>query len=297
MNQSKAIVDYLEFISKEYGLDICINDFAGFLYADQKLANILQPYIVHKNPFCMHIKSNKELFHRCLHMKKGILKKSEKIKDCFYGMCYCGIEEYIVPIICNDIVIGVIYAGEFFSNKELSYYRIKKVSQEYDLDLETLTIKFNQSTQKKKYNTKLIRNLLQILSAYISNIYTTLVSTHKNLQLKESKTPSPESYILFHAVEFIKQNYHLSITTREISKFCHCSDSYLSHIFKKNTKVNIKAYINKIRIEQSKVYLLNSTLTIAEISHKIGFNDPNYFSSVFSNIIGTSPTNFRKSFQ
>lgn len=36
--------------------------------------------------------------------------------------------------------------------------------------------------------------------------------------------------------------------------------------------------------------------SIAEIAAAVGFGDPNYFSRVFTQIIGISPTEFRKRF-
>lgn len=297
MDKYKGITDYLKYISENFDLEICINDFAGFLYMDDDLAAALQPYLIHRNKFCMQVKSNRELmWQRCLQMKRGMLLKAEKLKKTYYGMCYCGMEEYIVPIICVDVVIGVICTGEFSTHRNISLYRISKISKQYCLDFESLKESFDNSALDKTYNADLIDSLLGIVSEYLAGIYSTLVSTHENLPVKENKKRSSEHYLLSHALEYIKQNYQEHVTVSDISGFCYCSRSYISHIFKKNMKINVKAYINKVRVEKAKILLLDSTFNIAEISSQVGFSDPNYFSNIFRNICGITPSEYKRRF-
>jgi len=296
MQKYNGLIKYLDFITKEYNLKICINDFAGFLYINNEFSLKLQPYMIHNNPFCMAIKSDKQLFKRCLRMKRNILLKCEKTKSTYYGMCYCGIEEYIVPIVCNEVIIGVICVGEFSTHKDISMKKLRMTAKNYNLDLEYMENLFSQSTSTENYNTEMINSMLLIISEYFSDIYSTLISTHSTKSLNEMKITTNETYILSHALEFINNNYKDNITLTDITKFCNCSESYISHIFKKTMKINIKAYINKVRIEHSKELLLDSNLNISQIALKIGFNEPNYFSNVFREICGLSPSAFRQRF-
>mgnify|MGYP000884138615 CR=1 FL=1 len=297
VDKYEGIVSYLKYLTENYGVDICINDFCGFLQLDKQLAALMEPYHIHKNPFCLNIKSNSILWERCRHMKRGILLKSEKVQDTFYGMCYCGVGEYIVPILSGGAVIGVISVGEFCMHEGLSAYRIRKISDEYGFDFSTLQKKFRESVRGNMIDSKLVKDLFTIAADYFSSLYSSFVSTHGNLNIRHARSYSNKAYILSHAMEFIKQNYQDKLTVKDISKFCHCSESYLNHVFKKDKKINISAYINKTRTEQAKVLLLNSNSSIAEIASKVGFSDPNYFSSVFKKISGTPPTDYKKWFK
>ena len=289
-----GITSYLKYVTDNFGIDICINDIAGFLHLDKQLYTLMQPYLIHKNSFCMLIKSDKTSWDRCLRMKRKILQKCLRLKDIYYGACYCGVEEYIVPIICDNAVIGFICAGEFTTCEKLAAYRIRKVANAYNIDRELLENKFKESVKSEKIDKTLVKNLLTIVAEYFSIMYSTLSSTHGKLNAKQTKHLSIESYILSHTIEYIMQNFQDAISVKKIAKFCHCSESYINHIFKKNMKLNISAYINKVRIEKAKELLLKSNTSVTEIALKVGFNDPNYFSSVFSEISGTSPKNFRK---
>lgn len=292
----ESVANYLKFVTENYRIGLVINDFIGFLSVDADLAEVFKPYLVHKNPFCMYIKSDRTLWDRCIRMKRGILIKSQVLKKPFFGMCYCGVGEYILPIICSNKVIGVLCAGEFRIQNELSFYRIGKIAETYALDQNELENKFLASTHPTILDAEMVANLLGIVCEFLSSFYSSLISTHQELNLKQAKLHSNEAYILSHAIEFIRQNYCEKIGVKDISAFCHCSESYINHIFKKNVKVNVKAFMNKLRVEQAKNYLVNSNDTIAEISLNVGFADPNYFSNVFCKTVGIPPTEFRKRF-
>jgi len=59
--------------------------------------------------------------------------------------------------------------------------------------------------------------------------------------------------------------------------------------------INISDYIGNIRLEKAKSMLEITSLTVAEIAYATGFSSPNYFSTAFKNLFGTSPGSFRKS--
>jgi AraC-like DNA-binding protein len=64
--------------------------------------------------------------------------------------------------------------------------------------------------------------------------------------------------------------------------------------FKSVTNVPPLKYIEKIKMDKSKELLIDTDLTINEISDVVGYNDPFYFSKVFKRNTGLTPTAFRK---
>lgn len=294
MDRYEGIVNYLRFITEVYGIDICINDFTGFLQIDHRFLTLVQPYLIHKSPFCMAVKSNQELWDRCLHMKQGILQKSRRVGETFYGMCYCGMEEFIRPVLYNDTIIGFICAGGFCTRPEISHHLHERISKRYALDKEELCDKFEKSVRHQALDIQLVNNLLGIVAEYFSQLYAMQVSLNRDCNTKHSMHYSTQSYILSHAIQYIREHYEDKITVEDVASFCHCSVSYMNHTFKKHIKMNIKAYINQVRLEQAQVLLLNSSDNIREIALKVGFSDPNYFSSVFGRFVGKTPTEFKK---
>ena len=70
--------------------------------------------------------------------------------------------------------------------------------------------------------------------------------------------------------------------------------SYFSSIFKKEVGVSFSNYLNKIRIEQSKLLLKNTDSSIVEIALEVGFEDQSYFSKVFKNLTKMTPKQYRQ---
>jgi YesN/AraC family two-component response regulator len=51
-----------------------------------------------------------------------------------------------------------------------------------------------------------------------------------------------------------------------------------------------------MKMEFAKRWLIENSLTLREISEKLGFNDYNYFSRTFKKRTGITPFNFRKNY-
>ena len=73
----------------------------------------------------------------------------------------------------------------------------------------------------------------------------------------------------------------------------HLHPSYFSTVFKNSTGLSFKEYLNKVRIEESKILLLNTDFSIIDIAIAVGFEDQSYFSKVFKKYTGTTPKQFR----
>lgn len=100
--------------------------------------------------------------------------------------------------------------------------------------------------------------------------------------------------IIKNAKEYIEANYHKPITLDEVSREVSVSSQYLSKLFKLEMKENFIDYLTTIRIEKAKSFLEEGKLTIKQISYKIGYSDPNYFSRIFKKVVGISPTEYKK---
>lgn len=53
-------------------------------------------------------------------------------------------------------------------------------------------------------------------------------------------------------------------------------------------------YINKFRIEEAKYLLDQGNESVAKFALSVGYNDPNYFSKVFTKLEHVAPQDYRK---
>jgi two-component system response regulator YesN len=58
--------------------------------------------------------------------------------------------------------------------------------------------------------------------------------------------------------------------------------------------VTLTDYINKTRLENSKMLLKSSDLPISVVALNVGYTDPNYFVKLFKKQYGVTPSEYRQ---
>ncbi|MDD2972060.1 MAG: response regulator [Lachnospiraceae bacterium] len=96
-------------------------------------------------------------------------------------------------------------------------------------------------------------------------------------------------------VNYIKQHYsENTLCLNDIADAVMISPTYLSALYKKSTSQNISDTITSVRIETACDLLLHSTISLKEISEKVGYTNQYYFSSCFKKKTGQTPSEYRK---
>lgn len=294
----RHVAKYLHQLQTRHNVQICIKDFCGFIPINKELDEALQPFLAHTNPYCMYMKSDQSHWRICLSMIRGMYEKLERIQKTYFGVCHGGLGEYVIPIYSGTTLLGSINAG-FFPVKACKVERriCHSCAKEPPLDQNVARELYHSCICTPTIDPEDLLPGLELLAEYLGQTYKMMQATHVAPSTTFRYHASSEDTILTHAMEYIRLNAANRITVTELASFCHCSESYLSRIFKRRTGVNISIYVNKVRVEQAKNLLTHSHDSIADISSNVGFSDPNYFSRVFSQIIGISPTEFRRRFQ
>lgn len=96
--------------------------------------------------------------------------------------------------------------------------------------------------------------------------------------------------------EYITQHFSEPITSRTASKELYLNNSYFCRLFKKYFGTCFAEYLMEYRVEKAKVLLKNNKQSISDIAIKTGFNSFSYFSKVFKNIVGITPSEYRKKY-
>jgi YesN/AraC family two-component response regulator len=63
----------------------------------------------------------------------------------------------------------------------------------------------------------------------------------------------------------------------------------------KQSSMTCMSYLQKLRLDLGKILLTKTELPVSEISMRVGYPDPNYFTKLFKKTEGMTPTRFRKS--
>lgn len=97
------------------------------------------------------------------------------------------------------------------------------------------------------------------------------------------------------SIKFMKENLGKNFSIQEFASKLYYSVSNYSDLFKKKTGSSPIQYFIRLKIQKSCQYLYFTDMKIKEISNKIGYNDPYYFSRLFKKLMGMSPAKYRSS--
>ena len=93
---------------------------------------------------------------------------------------------------------------------------------------------------------------------------------------------------------YVQGHYMENIGLSELSEIFLLSPSYLSKAFKESTGENLSDYIARCRIRIALQYLMETDLSVQEISEKVGIFSRSTFLRIFRKIAGVSPSEFKK---
>lgn len=99
--------------------------------------------------------------------------------------------------------------------------------------------------------------------------------------------------IVNQAVDYINKNYKERITLELLSKELFISPNYICGLFKEVTGVNLSKFITNVRIEKAKEYLHIVHYNVSDIANMVGYSDAKYFSNVFKQSCGVTPSEYR----
>lgn len=103
-------------------------------------------------------------------------------------------------------------------------------------------------------------------------------------------------YELFRLIDnHLRANLYGQVTMNELADAYHVSPSYISRLMKRFAKRTLMQHYLDLKIKEARaVMTADPAMKIKELSDALGFYDQHYFSKVFKEYAGCSPTEYRK---
>lgn len=98
------------------------------------------------------------------------------------------------------------------------------------------------------------------------------------------------------AASFLRAHYREEITTAMLGDSLNFHPVYIARCMNKEYGCSPMEYLQRYRIEQSKLMLMQTSFPISRIAEEVGFNQAPYFSSSFMKQEGISPRQYRQRF-
>ena len=171
---------------------------------------------------------------------------------------------------------------------------MERLFQEYDADEKTHIFRFDNLETLKETANQIIRLHKQKYSASATDlleIFLHVFNTQK--KTRKTATSSPADDYFNFSIHYIRANLHTKITVDKLTELLGISQPYLYSIFKKDTGLSPKQYIDELRFEKAKRLLLESNLSITQVALSVGFPDVLSFSKFFTAKESLSPTKYR----
>lgn len=121
-----------------------------------------------------------------------------------------------------------------------------------------------------------------------------LIKVHGNPGYSGEKHAAPKSAAVLSTIEFMRLNFMKPLTLDMLAQQASMSREYFCRLFKSNTGMPPMAYLQHIRIFSAKSMLLTTSLTMEEVASACGYENVNYFYSVFRKACGMTPSQYRR---
>lgn len=95
--------------------------------------------------------------------------------------------------------------------------------------------------------------------------------------------------------EYLQQNIYSQLSIADVALKFHVSPSYISRIIKKHTKDTFVHYFMQLKINEAcRLMTAKPEMKVKELSEVLSFGDQHYFSKVFKEYTGYSPTEYKE---
>lgn len=100
-------------------------------------------------------------------------------------------------------------------------------------------------------------------------------------------------FVIQQALDLMHTQFHKDLDLSILHQASGLSMYHFSRLFKYYTKKTPIDYLTSVRMQQAMDLLANTTLPIADIAHKVGYKNGNYFAKVFKKQNNLAPSIYR----
>lgn len=94
--------------------------------------------------------------------------------------------------------------------------------------------------------------------------------------------------------EYIDKNFSEKLTLESLANICHGSPYHMHRTFKKIKGITPVEYIQQVRVNAAKKYLVQTNKAIGDIAAYVGMANAPYFITLFKKKTGQTPAQFRQ---
>lgn len=106
----------------------------------------------------------------------------------------------------------------------------------------------------------------------------------------QQQTRDPKYALVASAKAYIRENCFNKLSLGEVAAAIGISQNYLSGLFRQYSELGFSEYVTNLKVKAARELLAKGDLKVYQVSEKLGFETPHYFSKVYKKFTGYSPS-------
>lgn len=276
INVSKIVtIHYFEF-EKNFKTDGEFHDFWELVYAEK------EDIICSADNSIVTLKEGEVLFHKPneFHTLSANGKTAPNV--------------FILSFVCKSDAMRFFENKKFLIDEQLAkfiYFILEEGKKTFDIpfsdpSLKKMALKENATLGGEQ----LIKNYLEL---FLINLLRSSTETKDGNQIflpRKELLSKPVN----ETIKVLETALYVNLSIDEICTKTAYGRAYLQRVFKAKTKKTIMEYYVNLKIERAKQLLRETSLSVKEISEKLAFSEPNYFTKTFKRVSGMTPTAYKR---
>ena len=287
MSRTDDITLLIKSFQEITGVKICFYDIGDiFEYGSEAF----REYTGHRCELCTAARMLDGGRERCDASDRGeAIRLAGAVRDPFFHRCHLGLYELLVPLYNGDVLAGLIFIGQCRIEGMNAERQIGEVAAKYGGISESFIKMYNDLPLVSSETLLSIGNIIKLYFESLLDLKSVCDIRGEGASNVSSSAPLYKRVSLY-----IQYSYKTQITPKNLAERFFVNQSYLSRHFRMNMGVTLTDYINKTRLENSKMLIKSSDLPISVVALNVGYIDPNYFVKLFKKQFGMTPTEYRK---
>ena len=132
----------------------------------------------------------------------------------------------------------------------------------------------------------------QLVQLYMEQLLISVIRGHKR---KEPAKGEENNKLLLQICGFLQDNVTKRLQFEDIRREFNLSASVIKRLFQNGMGCGVMEHFTRLKIDTAKQMIRENELNFTEIAETLGFNTPQYFTTVFRRISGMTPSEYESS--
>lgn len=251
----------LEVFRSASGLEVCIKVLSSGQVRDSVLGEGAGAWSLHRSAFCMGVKRTRNEQCKACDLRE-VPARCERERRMFAHVCHAGAGEVVVPLFFADVLVAVVYAGQFRTTKK-----------------QPAGLPLLKAGERKK-----LLGLCRMLGAYLTEC----------LRMRRQAAPGSDGARAVSIRAFLEQRLRESPTLPDLARHLGLSVTRTTHVVRQATDRSFSELRDELRLRRACDLLQGTYYKVSQVAQECGFSTSQYFHRFFREATGVTPLAFRQ---